>query len=150
MGAGRVEDTFNLRGRPAQALGVIAVLRGGQTAGTAVMAEQAGVPLLAASSLKAALDADWDDPAARDQALAQILGLLDQVEAFIAGQAGDEAAAAAAAVARQVRDQDVDCSGPALALCRGVARDRRSAWRIRTGGTAASPGRCCSTGTSGT
>ena len=71
----------------------------GQTAGTAVMAEQAGVPLLAASSLKAALDADWDDPAARDQALAQILGLLDQVEAFIAGQAGDEAAAAAVAVA---------------------------------------------------
>ena len=114
------------------------------------MAEQAGVPLLAASSLKAALDADWDDPAARDQALAQILGLLDQVEAFIAGQAGDEAAAAAVAVARQVRDQDVDCSSPALALRRGVARDRRSAWRIRTGGTAASPGRCCSTGTSGT
>jgi transposase len=28
-GADRVEDTFNLRGRPAQALGVIAVLRGG-------------------------------------------------------------------------------------------------------------------------
>jgi hypothetical protein len=72
-----------------------------------------------------------------------------RVEAFIAGQAGDEAAAAVA-VARQVRDQDVDCSGPALALRRGVARDRRSAWRIRTGGTAASPGRCCSTGTSGT
>jgi hypothetical protein len=113
------------------------------------MAEQAGVPLLAASSLKAALDGDWDDPAARDQALAQILGLRDQVEAFIAGQAGDEAAAAVV-VARQVRDQDVDCSGPALALRRGVARDRRSVWRIRTGGTAASPGRCCSTGTSGT
>ena len=37
----------------------------GRTAGTAVMAEQAGVPLLAASSLKAALDADWDNPAAR-------------------------------------------------------------------------------------
>ena len=28
-GVDRVEDTFNLRGRPAQALGVIAVLRGG-------------------------------------------------------------------------------------------------------------------------
>ena len=112
------------------------------------MAEQAGAPVLAASSLRAALDADWDDPAARDQALAQIVGLLDQVEAFIAGQAGDEAAAAAVTVARQVRDQDMDCSGPALG--RGVARDRRSAWRIRTGGTAASPGWCCSTGTSGT
>ena len=65
------------------------------------MAEQAGVPVLAASSLKAALDADRDDPAARDQAPAQILGLLDQVEAFIA---------------RQVRDQDVDCSGPVSAV----------------------------------
>ena len=53
--------------------------------------------------------------------LAQILGLLDQVEAFIAGQPGDEAGAAAVAIARQVRDQDVDCSGPALALRRGVA-----------------------------
>ena len=37
------------------------------------MAAQAGVPQLAASSLKAALDADWDDPAARDEALARVL-----------------------------------------------------------------------------
>ena len=67
-GAGRVEDTFNLMGHALRkALGVIAVLQGrGQAAGTAVVAAQAGVPQLAASSLKAALDADWDDPAARD------------------------------------------------------------------------------------
>src|SRR5207302_8631123 len=52
-------------------------------------------------------------------------GLLGRVEALLAGQAGDEAAAAAVAVARQVRDQDVDLSGPAPALRRGVARDRR-------------------------
>jgi Transposase DDE domain/Transposase domain (DUF772) len=126
-GAGRVEDTFNLMGHALRkALGVIAVLQGrGQAAGTAVVAAQAGVPELAASSLKAALDADWDDPAARDQALARVLGLLDRAEAFIAGQAGDEAAAAAVAAARQVRDQDVDLSGPAPSLRRGVARDRR-------------------------
>jgi len=126
-GAGRVEDTFNLMGHALRkALGVIAVLQGrGQAAGTAIVAEQAGVPELAASSLKAALDADWDDPAARDQALAQVLGLLDQVEAFIAGQAGDEAAGTAVATARRVRDQDVDLSGAAPALRRGVARDRR-------------------------
>jgi hypothetical protein len=67
------------------------------------VAAQAGVPQLAASSLKATLDRDWDNPAARDEALAQVLGLLNRVEAFIAGQAGDEAAAAVAA-ARQVRD----------------------------------------------
>jgi len=83
------------------------------------------VPQLAASSLKAALDADWDDPAARDAALAQVLGLLDQVGAFVAGQAGDEAAREAIAAARQVRDQDVDLTGPAPALRRGVAKDRR-------------------------
>ncbi|HEX5297360.1 MAG TPA: IS1182 family transposase [Streptosporangiaceae bacterium] len=126
-GAGRVEDTFNLMGHALRkALGVIAVLQGrGQAAGTAVVAAQAGVPQLAASSLKAALDADWDDPAARDQALAQVLGFLDQVGAFTAGRYGDAAAAAAVAAARQVRDQDVDLTGPAPALRRGVARDRR-------------------------
>jgi hypothetical protein len=89
------------------------------------VAAQAGVPQLAASSLKAALDRDWDDPAAREDALAEVLGLLGRVEAFVAGQAGEQAAAAAVATARQVRDQDVDLSGAAPALRRGVARDRR-------------------------
>jgi len=126
-GAGRVEDTLNLMGHALRkALGVIAAAQGwGQAAGTAIVAADAGVPQLAASSLKAALDLDWDDPAARDQALAQVLGLLDQVQAFVAGWAGEEAAAAAVAVARQVRDQDADVAGPAPALRRGVAKDRR-------------------------
>jgi transposase len=126
-GAGRVEDTVNLMGHALRkALGVIAVLQGrGQAAGITMLAQQAGTPQLAASSLKAALDADWDDPVARDAALAQVLGLLEQVEAFIAGQAGEQAAAEAVAAARQVRDQDVDLTGPAPALRRGVARDRR-------------------------
>jgi hypothetical protein len=126
-GAGRVEDTFNLMGHALRkALGVIAVLQGrGQAAGIPVIAAQAGVPALAASSLKAALDRDWDDPGARDEARAVVLGLLETAGAFVAGQAGDEAAAAAVAVARQVRDQDVDLSGPAPVLRRGVARGRR-------------------------
>jgi Transposase DDE domain/Transposase domain (DUF772) len=126
-GAGRVEDTFNLMGHALRkALGVIAVLQGrGQAAGITLLAQQAGAPELAASSLKAALDRDWDDPAARDQALAVVLGLLDRVEAFLAGLAGGEAAAEAVAVARQVRDQDIDLTGPAPALRRGVAKDRR-------------------------
>jgi Transposase DDE domain len=126
-GAGRVEDTLNLMGHALRkALGVIAAVQGwGQAAGTAVVAAQAGVPQLASSSLKAALDLDWDDPATGDQALAQVLGLLDRVEAFIAGQFSDQTAARAVAVARQVRDQDVDLTGPAPALRRGVAKDRR-------------------------
>ena len=83
------------------------------------------MPQLGASSLKAALDRDWDDPAARDLALAEVLGFLDRVEAFAAASYGDPAAAAAVAVARQVRDQDTDLTGPAPALRRGVARGRR-------------------------
>jgi DDE family transposase/transposase-like protein DUF772 len=126
-GAGRVEDTINLMGHALRkALGVIAVLQGrGQAEGTAALAVQAGAPQLTASSLKAALDMDWDDPATTGQALSQVLGLLDQVEAFIAGAAGGDAAAALLATARQVRDQDVDLTGPAPALRRGVAKDRR-------------------------
>src|SRR5712692_964572 len=126
-GAGRVEDTINLMGHALRkALGVIAVLQGrGQAAGTAVLAEQAGAPQLAASSLKAALDLDWDDPATAGQALAEVLGCLDAVQAFVAGQLGDQAAATAVATACQVRDQDVDLSGPAPSLRRRVARDRR-------------------------
>src|SRR5215467_14967639 len=54
-----------------------------------------------------------------------MLGLLDRVEAFLAGQAGEQAAAEAVAVARQVRDQDVDLAGPAPVLRQGVAKDRR-------------------------
>ena len=126
-GAGRVEDTYNLMGHALRkALGVIAVLQGwGQAGGTAIVAAQAGVPQLAASSLKAALDKDWDDPATADQALAQVLGFPGQVEQFVAGWAGGQAAASAVAVACQVRDQDVDLAGPVLALRRGVAKDRR-------------------------
>jgi transposase len=126
-GAGRVEDTINLMGHALRkALGVIAAGQGwGQAAGTAVLAARAGAPQLAASSLKAALDRDWDDPAARDEALAQVLGLLERVEAFVASSFGDQTAATAVAVARQVRDQDVDSCGPAPSLRRGVAKDRR-------------------------
>jgi hypothetical protein len=119
-GAGRVEDTVNLMGHALRkALGVLAAAHG---QGQAVLAAAAGVPQLAASSLKAALDADWDDPAARDAALAQVLGMLERVEAFVAG---DDAAEVAVVAARQVRDQDVDLAGPVLVLRRGVAKDRR-------------------------
>ena len=126
-GAGRVEDTLNLMGHALRkALGVIAAMQGrGQAAGILAVAAAAGAPQLAASSLKAALDQDWDDPAARDDALAGVLGLLDRVEAFVAGWAGEQAAATAVQAARQVRDQDVDLAGVAPVLRRGVARDRR-------------------------
>jgi Transposase DDE domain/Transposase domain (DUF772) len=127
-GAGRVEDTYNLMGHALRkALGVIARQQGwGLAEGTAVLAEQAGVPALAASSLKAALDLDWDDPGAREHALAVVLGCLDTVEAFVAAHPDADAAQTCVDIARTVREQDVATTdGQAPTLRRGVAKDRR-------------------------
>jgi hypothetical protein len=126
-GAGRVEDTINLMGHALRkALGVIAAGQGwGQAEAVPIMAQAAQVPALAASSLKAALDLDWDDPATAAVALAQVLGYLDQVQAFIADRASQQVATDAVATAVQVRDQDVDLTGSVPVLRRGVAKDRR-------------------------
>lgn len=126
-GAGRVEDTWNLMGHALRkALGVTARQQGwGLTQGTAALAGRVGAPILAASSLKAALDCDWDDPAAREDALGVVLGCLEAVEAFVAATPQPCAAATeAVTVAHQVRDQDVHADG-GVRLRRGVARDRR-------------------------
>jgi hypothetical protein len=124
-GAGRVEDTYNLLGHALRkALGVLARQQG---RGLADVATEAGAPELAAASLKAALDADWDDPAARVGALGRVLELVTAVAAYVADrEAAPEAAADAVAAAEQVRDQDVvRGDGDAPVLARGVARDRR-------------------------
>ena len=78
-GAGRVEDTYNLLGHAlVKAVGVLAAQQGRELA---EVAAAAGADLVAGpASLKAALDLDWDDPAARLVALGQILRALAQVE----------------------------------------------------------------------
>jgi Transposase DDE domain/Transposase domain (DUF772) len=128
-GAGRVEDTINLLGHALRkVVGVLARQQGwGLAEGTGVLAEQAGVPELAASSLKAALDLDWDDPAALQQALGMVLAAVGRVEQLAAELGGgDPQVARGLAAARQVRDQDVvtDEQG-VVRLRQGVARDRR-------------------------
>jgi hypothetical protein len=129
-GAGRVEDTINLVGHALRkVLGVMVRQQGwGLAQGLPVVAAQAGVGELAASSLKAALDLDWDDPATRDQALGMVLGAMARLEAWVATQPGgaDPQVAAHLATAHQLRHQDVEV-GPegAPTLRQGVARDRR-------------------------
>ena len=124
-GAGRVEDTYNLLGHALRkALGVIAGQQGRELA---AVADEAGASLVGGASLKAALDLDWDDPAAAAGALGQVLAALTAVEAWLDRQADPPAAAGAAlAVAHEVVAQDVAAppGGPAV-LGRGVARDRR-------------------------
>jgi hypothetical protein len=55
-----------------------------QGRGLAAVATEAGAEVVSASSLKAALDLDWDDPQARQQALSQVLTALDAVERWLA------------------------------------------------------------------
>ena len=81
LGAGRVEDTWNLIGRALRAVVdcTAAVLE--------VPAEQvlteAGLSLLSGSSLKASLDIDWDDPAQKQLALERLLGEVEALRHYV-------------------------------------------------------------------
>jgi transposase len=129
-GAGRVEDTINLLGHALRkVVGALARQQGwGLAEGTRVLAAQAGVAELAASSVKAALDLDWDDPAALQHALGVVLAAVGRVEGLAAELGGgqDPAVARGLAAARQVRDQDIVVGADGVVrILKGVAKDRR-------------------------
>jgi len=132
-GAGRVEDTYNLLGHALKkALGVIARQQGRVLAD---LAAEAGAPVVGGTSLKAALDRDWDDPAERAAALRIVLDALGGVEEWVAAHPiapttptdpTPEVVTASLATARQVVAQDVETGTDGTpALRRGVAKDRR-------------------------
>jgi len=126
-GAGRVEDTYNLLGHALRkALGVIARK---PRRGLAEIATEADASLLGGSSLKAALDRDWDDPGERAEALAVVLATLTTVERWLETKPeGSEEPAVqhSLTAAQQVKQQDVEISeAGAAALREGVAKDRR-------------------------
>lgn len=69
-----------------KAVGLIADQQG---RGLAEVAQEAGATLLGGpTSLKAALDCDWDDPDQRQMAWVQVLMTLIQVEAWVQAQEG--------------------------------------------------------------
>jgi transposase len=125
-GAGRVEDTYNLLGHALRkAVGSVARQQG---RGLSEVAEELGAGLLAGSSLKAALDQDWDDPTARVTAVGTLLDLLETVTAALRSAELLTAApiAEALAIATQVCAQDVVTGEDGQSqLRRGVAPDRR-------------------------
>jgi len=126
-GASRVEDTYNLLGHALRkALGVIARQQG---RGLAELASEAGAELLGGSSLKAALDLDWDDPSEQERALAIVLGVLIAVEGWLDRHPeGSDASVVqqSLATAHQVKQQDVQITEAGTpSLREGVAKDRR-------------------------
>lgn len=125
-GAGRVEDTYNLLGHALhKALSVLAAQQGRELG---EVATEAGAELIAGSSLKAALDLDWDDPAQQQHALHLVLAALSAGEAYLRehGALEQPQVQASLAAAEQVQAQDVirDAAGGAR-LRQGVAAARR-------------------------
>jgi hypothetical protein len=125
-GAGRVEDTINLLGHALRkAVGLIARQQAAGAGGSGH--SSLGADLVAGSSLKAALDENWEEPSARDRALGVVLGVLERVATLVEAEPNaDPAALESLATARQVRDQDVVSEGRGRpTLRKGVAPDRR-------------------------
>lgn len=128
-GAARVEDTYNLLGHALRkALEIIAE---NTQESLENVAASAGAGIVAKSSLKAALDLDWDEPESRNVALSTILQTLNSVE-FLVNQKTDLSDLTInqvnqnLATARQIETQDVEeASDGSPKLCNGVAKDRR-------------------------
>jgi hypothetical protein len=136
IGAGRVEDTWNLLGRAMQQLVVLA----SQVTGLAaeVITGQARVTVLSTASLKTALDCNWDDPQERHAALQQLVREAEALVAWVHKQSGTAAneppLCNALEAINQVMRQDVEPApaGDGSQLRRGTARGRMPSFGDRT------------------
>jgi hypothetical protein len=125
-GAGRVEDTYNLMGHALRK--VMRLVAEQQGRELVEVAKEAKAELVCGTSLKAALDRDWDQQLQKDEALALVLQVLHTVETWVQRlpDQEDEAAQQALAIAKQVQEQNVQMSEDGnVSLIKGVAKDRR-------------------------
>jgi len=128
-GSGRVEDTWNLVGRAMSR--VVAVVAAALDIDEGVIIEQARLRVLTADSIKAAIDIDWDDEAAKLGALRELLAQVERLEDWVKkrlGKLSDESVDKALATLRRVVSQDIDPDpggggGPRIKV--GVAADRQ-------------------------
>jgi hypothetical protein len=128
-GTGRVEDTFNLLAHAARNVVRCTARLLGWT--DARVCTQAGIPLLVDSSIKKALDIDWNEASEKAEAITTLLQQLDALQSWIAHRLPEE-------VARpplqqhletlvQIRTQDLepDPLRGGARIREGVAADRR-------------------------
>lgn len=88
VGAGRVEDTFNLLGRAISKLVATAASEAGST--PAELASELELSVVTSSSVKAALDLDWRLPSARDDALRELISQFERLCAWLRTQFSEE------------------------------------------------------------
>jgi hypothetical protein len=128
-GAGRVEDTFNLLAHAARQVVRCAADLLGWT--DAKVCRQAGIPLLLESSLKRALDIDWNDAVEKADAIKTFTRQLDALQSWIARQFPNDIAQPPlkepVETLVQIRTQnlDPDPTGAGARIRDGVAEDRR-------------------------
>lgn len=127
LGAGRVEDSWNLVGHGLSALVTCAAKSLGVP--RARVLADAGLTLLSGRSLKATLDIDWDDPVEQAEALKRLLAEVQALETWVAAQtplAEDPPVQDALKALRRILDQDFepDPNGGGPRIRRGVAKDR--------------------------
>lgn len=128
-GAGRVEDTFNLIGRAAMHVVRTAAERLGKP--FAEVARDAGIPVVAATSIKTGLDLDWDDPNARklglEKLLSQIRALASWLEKEMRDALHEPPLDEQWKLIQKLIDQDTepDPGGGGRRVTQGVAKDRR-------------------------
>jgi len=128
-GAGRVEDTFNLIGRAAKQ--VVRTAAEQVEKPFAEVAKEAGIPVVAATSIKMGLDLDWDDPKAKklglEKLLAQVRALGDWLQRQLAEQLGAPPLKEQWELLEKLIAQDTepDPDGEGRRITKGVAKDRR-------------------------
>ncbi len=128
-GSGRVEDTFNLIGRAALHIVQTAAKRRGAT--IQQVAEEAGIPVVAATSIKTGLDIDWDDPNARTKALRRLLTQVQSLGSWLEKELTEEFSkpplAEQWALVQKLIEQDTepDPNDGNKRVKQGVAKDRQ-------------------------
>ena len=127
IGAGRVEDTYNLIGHAMRDL--LRHLAKVHDEPFEELAKAWGLDVLVASSVKAALDIRWEDAEERERGLRLLLEqaerLLLRTEEYLAGCPQDNEAVELAGLLLRVIDQDTDPDPDGRrSLRHGVAKDR--------------------------
>lgn len=129
VGAGRVEDTFNLLGHAARKIVVCAAAILDSTVDK--VCREAGIPMLLESSVKRALDVQWSDLSQKASAFDDLIGQIDSLERWLTKHLRDEMTKPpldkAVKTLAQLRAQDLepDPTTGKTRIREGVAEDRR-------------------------
>lgn len=128
LGAGRVEDTWNLLGRAiTQLVDAICTVTG---TAPLQLVEETGVTVVGVSSVKAALELDWDKPEERHKGLQVLVTQAEALRRWVDEHAAESKTEPkveeALDVLAQVIKQDLEPipDGEGMRIRRGVAKDR--------------------------